>query len=248
MSLHPAGALPGGSDAARAAVRRQAASIALATGAYGVSFGALSVTAGLSVAQTCALSALMFTGGSQFAFVGVIGAGGGGVAAVATAALLGARNGFYGLQMSPLLRPRGGTRLLAAQLTIDESSAVGIAQSALHPGRRELARLGFWATGAGVFALWNAATLVGAMVGDALGDPRAYGLDAAAAAAFLALLWPRLRAARPRGVALAGAGIALVLVPLAPPGVPVLAAALVAVLAGWRRPGPAGRPRREGPA
>jgi predicted branched-subunit amino acid permease len=219
--------------ALRAAVWRQAASIGIATGAYGLSFGALGVTSGLSLLQTCALSLLMFTGGSQFAFAGVIGAGGSGVAAVATAGLLGARNGFYGLQMAPLLRPSGWRRPLAAQVTIDESTAVGLAQLALHPGRLDLARLGFWTTAGSVFALWNLSTVGGALLGDALGDPRRFGLDAAAAAAFIALLWPRLSTAVPRWVALGGAGTAAVLVPIAPAGVPVLAAALVGVAAGF---------------
>jgi predicted branched-subunit amino acid permease len=204
----------GPADAGRAAVWRQALSIGVATGAYGVSFGALSVAAGLSLAQTCTLSLLMFTGGSQFAFAGVIAAGGAGGAAVATAGLLGARNGFYGLQMAPRLRPRGPVRLLAAQLTIDESTAVAVVQLAQRPGRDDLVRLGCWATGGAVFVLWNLATLVGG----ALGDPRRYGLDAAAAAAFLGLLWPRLRSVRPRLVAVAAVLVALGLVPGCPPG------------------------------
>jgi predicted branched-subunit amino acid permease len=220
----------------RAAVWRQALSIGVATGAYGVSFGALSVSAGLTVAQTCTLSLLMFTGGSQFAFAGVIGAGGAGVAAVATAGLLGVRNGFYGLQMAPRLRASGPRRLLAAHLTIDESTAVATAQLATRPGRSDLVRLGFWTTGGAVFAFWNLATAAGALVGDALGDPRRYGLDAAAAAAFLALLWPRLRSARPITVAVAAALVAVPLIPVVPAGVPVLAAAVVAVALGWREP------------
>lgn len=224
------------SEQLRAAVWRQALSIGVATGAYGVSFGALAVSSGLSLAQACALSLLMFTGGSQFAFAGVVGAGGSGLAAVATAGLLGARNGFYGLQMSPLLRATGWRRALAAQVTIDESTAVATAQLAQHPRRLDLARLGFWTTAASVFVLWNLATLAGCLLGNALGDPRRFGLDAAAAAAFLALLWPRLRTARPRWVALGGAGLAAVLVPLTPAGVPVLAAATVGVLAGWPAP------------
>ncbi|WP_345711038.1 AzlC family ABC transporter permease, partial [Kineococcus glutinatus] len=166
---------------------RQGLSVGIATGLYGISFGALSVAAGLSVAQTCALSLLMFTGGSQFAFVGVVAAGGSGAAATAGAALLGVRNGFYGLQLSPLLRPRGLRRPLVAHLTIDESTAVATAQPREDEGRR-----GFWAAGLGVFACWNAMTLAGALLGDALGDPRRWGLDGAAVAAFLALLWPRL--------------------------------------------------------
>jgi predicted branched-subunit amino acid permease len=219
-------------DEARAAVRRQSLSVGLATSAYGVSFGALSVASGLTVAQTCVLSLLLFSGGSQFAVAGVAAAGGGGPSAVATAALLGVRNGIYGLQLAPVLRVRGVRKVVAAQLTIDESTAVGTAQLAAHPDRPELVRLGFWLTGVTVFVGWNAMTLVGAVVGDALGDPRRYGLDAAAAGAFLALLWPRLRDAGTRRVAFAAALVALAAVPLTPAGVPVLAAGAVALAIG----------------
>lgn len=210
----------------RRPVLRQAISVGVASGTYGISFGALSVASGLSLAQTMALSLLMFTGGSQFAFIGVLSAGGAGGTAAATAGLLGVRNGFYGLQMAPLLGAHGWRRPVAAQLTIDESTAVGVAQS-----RPELTRFGFWAAGLSVFVLWNAATLAGAVIGDALGDPRSYGLDAAAAAAFLALLWPRLRPRLSKVVAGAAAALATVLIPLAPAGVPVLAAVLVAAAA-----------------
>jgi predicted branched-subunit amino acid permease len=231
--------IAGQQDPAPAAVLRQALSVATAVSLYGISFGALAVASGLSVTQTCALSLLMFTGGSQFAYAGIAVAGGGAPAAVATAALVGIRNGFYALQLAPLLRPRGLRRLAAAQLTIDESTAVGSAQLVTHPQRPELARLGFWATGAGVYLLWNSTTAIGAVVGDQLGDPRRYGLDAAAAAAFLALLWPRLMPpaalfGTARVVALGAAGLALVLVPLAPAGVPVLAGAVLAVGIAWR--------------
>jgi predicted branched-subunit amino acid permease len=219
-------------DEARAATWRQSMSVGIATSAYGVSFGALSVASGLSVAQTCVLSLVLFSGGSQFAVAGVAASGGGGPAAVATAALLGARNGLYGLQLAPVLAVRGLRRVVAAQLTIDESTAVGTAQLATHPDRPDLARLGFWATGVAVFVGWNAMTLVGAVVGDALGDPRRYGLDAAAAAAFLGLLWPRLRDAGTRRVAAAAAFVALAAVPVTPAGVPVLAAGAVAAAAG----------------
>jgi predicted branched-subunit amino acid permease len=176
----------------------------------------------------------MFTGGSQFAFVGVVGAGGSAAAAAATAGLLGVRNGLYGLQMAPALAVRGPGRLAAAHLTIDESTAVGAAQPT--PALR---RLGFWATGLAVFVLWNAMTLVGAVVGDALGDPRRWGLDAAAAAAFLGLLWPRLREGRARAVAAGAVVVAAALTPVAPAGLPVLAAAAVAVVLGWRQRSPA---------
>lgn len=218
----------------RRAVLRQAASVSVATGVYGVSFGALAVAAGLDLWQTAALSLLMFTGGSQFAFVGVLGGGGAAGAAVATAALLGARNGLYGASVAPLLRARGLRRVAAAQVTIDESTAVATAQRDV-----TLARLGFWAAGVGVFVLWNVFTLVGALVGDALGDPTRWGLDAAAAAAFLGLLWPRLAGGAARAVAAGAVVVALLLTPVAPAGVPVLAAAVVAVVVGWRDPRPA---------
>jgi predicted branched-subunit amino acid permease len=209
----------------RAAVLRAAFGVGLATGAYGISFGAISVAAGLSVAQTCALSLLMFTGGSQFALVGVLGVGGAPLAAGATAAMLGTRNAFYGLRLAELLRVRGIRRAVAAQLVIDESTAVAVGQAS-----PRAARLGFWATGIAVFACWNLATALGAVGAGALRDPRDLGLDAAAPAAFLALLAPRMRSAQPWAVGLVAALVALASVPYVPVGVPVLLAALVALV------------------
>lgn len=210
---------------------RQALSVAVATGLYGVSFGALSVVAGLDVPQTMALSLLMFSGGSQFAFIGVAGSGGSPGAAIATAALVGVRNALYGPQVAPLLDVAGPRRLLAAQLTIDESTAVGTAQR--DPAA---ARAGFWWAGGGVFVLWNVFTLAGALLGNAAGDPRRYGLDAAAAAAFLGLVWPRLTNRAAQVVAGTSVAVALVTTPVLPAGVPVLLAAGVAVVVGvaWR--------------
>jgi predicted branched-subunit amino acid permease len=202
-------------------------SVGIATGAYGISFGALSVAAGLSLWQTIALSALLFSGASQFAVVGIIAAGGAGAAAVATSSLLGMRNGLYGLQMSRLLGVTGLRRVPAAQLTIDESTAVAIGQP-----ERSAQRLGFWGTGLAVYVLWNLSTILGALVGNAIGDPRQYGLDAAAPAAFCALLWPRLKHGDARAVAAVAALIALVVAPHAPAGIPVLVAAVAAIVAG----------------
>lgn len=147
---------------------RMGLSISIATGLYGLSFGALAVAAGLSVAQTALLSLLMFTGGSQFAFIGVIAGGG------------------------------------AA------SAAVG------------------------------AATLLGAWLGDALGDARRWGLDGAAVAAFLGLLWPRLQQREPVALALVCGVATAVAVPLLPPGLPILLAAVVGAAWGWWVRSPAG--------
>jgi len=209
---------------------REGLGVALATSAYGVSFGALAVASGLDVWQACVLSLLMFTGGSQFAFVGVIGAGGlaAAPAAIASAALLGVRNVAYGLRMSPVIGPGPLKRAAAAHFTIDESTAVALAQTV--PRARTV---GFWVTGIGIYLGWNLTTLAGALLGDVLGDPRAYGLDAAAAAAFLALLWPRLRRRQAIAVGVAAAVVATALTPLLMPGMPVLVAAFVAIVVGW---------------
>ncbi|MBB6626467.1 AzlC family ABC transporter permease [Nocardioides sp. KIGAM211] len=206
---------------------RDSLGVGLATGVYGVSFGAVGVAAGLSVAQTCLLSLLMFTGASQFALVGVLAAGGGPFAGALTALLLGTRNTLYGLRLASLLDWRGGRRALAAHVLIDESTAMSVTR-----GSTAAARVGFLTTGVSIFVMWNLATLAGAVAGTSLGDPRVYGLDAAVGGAFLALLWPRLRERRNQVVAVAAAAVALGIVPLSPAGVPVLAAAGVALLAG----------------
>ena len=225
--------LPDDSEGAAASARRAARSglgVALATSAYGISFGALAVASGLDIWQTCVLSLFMFTGGSQFAFVGVFGAGGLAAlpSAVASAALLGVRNVAYGMRMSPLIG--GGTwrRAAAVQFTIDESTAVALAQTT--PRARSI---GFWVTGVGIYVGWNLSTLAGGLLGDVLGDPKAYGLDAAAAAAFLALLWPRLRQLQAIAVGVAAAVVAVLLTPVLMPGLPVLLAAVVAIAVGW---------------
>lgn len=203
-------------------------SISVATGLYGLSFGALGVASGLSVWQTIALSLLMFTGGSQFAFIGVIGGGGAGSAAFGAAALLGVRNAVYGMQIKRLLKPKGWRALIAAQITIDESTATAAGQA----DSQEQSR-GFWTAGLGVFVLWNAFTALDAVLGDAIGDPGKWGLDGAAVAAFLGLLWPRLHGREPVAIAIVCALVTVIAVPNVPPGIPILIAALVAAVWGW---------------
>jgi predicted branched-subunit amino acid permease len=203
---------------------RDSLGIGLATGTYGLSFGALSAAAGLSVPQTVALAVLMFTGASQFAFVGVLAAGGTPVAAAATALLLGSRNGLYGLHLSRLLGLRGWRRPVGAHLVIDESAGMAVRHAEGAP-----ARTAFWATGLAVFGCWNAATLLGALGAHALANPGVLGLDVVAPAAFLALLAPRLRTLEAWLVALAAGAVAFISTPFVPAGVPVLLAALPAV-------------------
>jgi predicted branched-subunit amino acid permease len=222
----------------RSAVLRDAVGVSIATGAYGISFGAISLAGGLDVWQTMALSLLMFTGGSQFGLVGVVAGGGAPLAGAATAIMLGARNALHGLRLAELLALRGWRRFAAAQLIIDESTAMSIGRDS-----PRAARWGFYSTGLGVFALWNLGTLIGVVGAAWLADPRALGLDAAAPAAFLALLAPRLRGGEAWAIALAAALVALVAVPFVPVGFPVLIAALVGIVAGFlpgrTGPGPA---------
>jgi 4-azaleucine resistance transporter AzlC len=207
----------------RREVVRDAVGIGIAVGAYGLSFGAVAVAAGLSVVQACATSLMMFTGASQFALVGVLGAGGSAVAGVLSALLLGSRNTLYAVRLADLLGLRGPRRVLAAHVTIDETTAMA---TAAPPG---LERTGFWATGASVYGLWNLGTLLGALGAARLGSPATFGLDAAVPAAFLALLAPRLRERDGWRVALAGALLALAAIPFVRPGVPVLIAGLAVV-------------------
>lgn len=202
-------------------VRRDALGIGLAVGIYGVSFGVLAVAAGLRPVQAIATSLLVFTGASQFAFIGVLGTGGSALAALAPATLLGARNAVYGIAVAPLLHRRPLRRAAEAQLIIDESTAM--AQARADPAER---RRAFLATGVSVFVLWNLGTAIGALAGTAIGDPTTLGLDAMFPAAFLALLAPQLRTPGAPRVAAGGAVLAVALVPFVPAGLPIVAAAL----------------------
>ena len=210
---------------------RDSLSVSITVGAYGVAFGAASVANGFSVLQTCLLSLLTFSGASQFAVIGVIGAGGGALSGIATASLLGIRNGLYGVLMAPILKIRGFKRVIAAQITIDESTGVSLSQEA----RGESAmREGFWLTGFGVFIFWNFFTLAGALGAKAMGDPSAWGLDAAVPAAFLGLVWPRLKNSSDKLLALIAAAFAIATTPFLPAGLPIIGTAVIAVIAGLR--------------
>jgi predicted branched-subunit amino acid permease len=213
------------SSPARRKIVRDALSIAIASGAYALSFGAISTTSGLSLLQTMALSLLMFTGASQFAMVGIIGAGGSVWAGAATAALLGTRNALYGVRLSTLLRVSGLRRFAAAHFVIDETTAMAIARDT-----ESESRFAFWVTGLLLFAFWNLGTFIGALATSALPDPKVFGLDAAPPAAYLALLAPRLRAREPLAIAMAAGVVALIVLRFVPAGIPLLVvAALVAV-------------------
>ncbi|MDA3026876.1 MAG: AzlC family ABC transporter permease [Actinomycetota bacterium] len=212
---------------------RNAIGVGLATGLYGISFGALAVTSGFSFAQAQVLSLGLFSGASQFAVVGIMGAGGGALAAIATSSLLGIRNGLYALSLARVLKLSGIKKVFASQITIDESTAMSVA----NVDDEELSRWAFWATGISVFVFWNIATAIGAIGASLITDPKSFGLDAAVGAAFLALLWPRLINKQIRYIALSAALLAIILIPVVRPGLPVLASVLIAVIIGLRNSG-----------
>ena len=211
-------------------VDRTALSVAFTVGLYGAAFGAAGVTAGFSILQTCLLSILLFSGASQFAVVGIMGAGGAAISAIATATLLGFRNTLYGLQMAPILKVKGIKRVLAAQITIDESTAVATLQDNDEDRKR-----GFYLTGIGVYVFWNLFTFLGALGASAIGDPSVWGLDAAVPAAFLGLIWPRIKNKVQFLVSAIAIAWALLLTPVTPAGIPIITTVVLAIIFGAKK-------------
>ena len=209
----------------------QSLSVSFTVGLYGIAFGAASIAAGFSLLQTCLLSLLTFSGASQFAVVGVIGAGGSALSAITTASLLGIRNMLYAMRMAPILKVRGFTKIIAAEVTIDESTGVAIGQENLGA---DAMKHGFWLTGIGVYIFWNFFTVLGALGAQAMGNPSSWGLDAAVPAAFLGLVWPRLIGNFERALAASSLILAVVLSPILGAGLPIISTALLAVAFGWK--------------
>lgn len=212
------------------AVERTSLSVAFTVGLYGAAFGAAGITAGFSILQTCLLSLLLFSGASQFAVVGIMGAGGSAVSAIATATLLGFRNALYGLQLAPILKVTGLKRIIASQITIDESTAVSTLQSNDSDRKRA-----FYLTGFGVYIFWNLFTFLGALGASAIGDPSVWGLDAAVPAAFCGLVWPRLKDKRLFLISACAIILALLLTPITPAGIPIITTVLLAIIFGWKK-------------
>ncbi|MGI8421206.1 MAG: AzlC family ABC transporter permease [Gaiellaceae bacterium] len=206
---------------------RAIAPIAVAASFFGVSFGLLARSAGFGWAAPLVMSLTTFAGSAQFATVSILRDGGGAVAAIAAAVLLNARYGPIGISVAHGFTGGCVRRLLEAQLVVDESWAIAV-------GRGQFDRRVLVGAGLVLYAAWNLGTAVGLVGGRFLGDPNRLGLDAAFPALFLALLAPQLRGRRPVTAALVAAAIALVLIPFAPAGVPIVAAS-AACLLGWRR-------------
>jgi 4-azaleucine resistance transporter AzlC len=207
---------------------RLAAPLVPAAAAVGASFGVLARTAHFDVVAAVLMSATTFAGSAQVAAVSVLGAGGGVAAAVVAALLLNARYAPIGISVANGFRGHVARRLAESQLVVDESWALSGGGT---PGFDRLVLLGVGVT---LWFAWVGGTAVGALLGQAIGDPSAFGLDGAFTALFVALLAAQLRDRRHVAAAVVGAAIAALLTPFVPPGVPIVAAT-AAVLIGWRR-------------
>lgn len=198
---------------------RDVTAVALGAVVNGASFGAIATASGLVWWMPLLMSVLIFAGGAQFMVVGIIAAGGSPLAAITGALVLNARHLPFGLAIGDVLGRSWVERLVGSHLMIDESVAFAMSQS--DPRK---ARAAYWACGVSLFVCWNVGVTAGALVGQAIGDPLAFGLDAAFPAALLALTLPALKDKRTRQAALTGAVIALATTPFLPPGLPVLLA------------------------
>ena len=206
---------------------KAAVPLAIAIGGFGVSFGVLARSAHLGWAAPIVMSITTFAGSAQFAALSILGSGGGAVAATVAALLLNSRYGPMGVSVSREFSGSRWSRLVRAQLVIDESWALGHRGG----GRYDLPRI----IGAGLacYVAWVAGTVAGVAAGNVVGNPSRWGLDAAFPAMFLVLLVPQLRSRHAVGAAVGGAAIALLLVPLAPAGVPIIAATVACLVGLW---------------
>jgi 4-azaleucine resistance transporter AzlC len=202
--------------------------MALAVFGFGVSFGVLARAAGMGAAAPIAMSATTFAGSAQFAALSVAGEGGTVVAAVVAALLLNARYIPIGISTAPSVQGPLWRRFLLGQLTVDESWAL----ASRGDGRFDTRTIAL--AGVSIYVGWVVGTTIGVFAGRLVGDPTRFGLDAAFPALFLALLVPQLRGPLDRTVAVVAGSVALLLIPIVPPGVPIIAAS-AACLLGWRR-------------
>jgi predicted branched-subunit amino acid permease len=212
-------------------ILRQAGSISLAVSPFAAAFGIICAEANFRLIETIGFSVLVFGGSAQFAAATVLAEGGTAAAAITAGALLNLRSMAFGVVMAPALKGPLWWRALASQLMIDESTAIGSAQTELR-----WRRYGYLAGGLGVFILWNLFTVLGFTVLGSAGDlVMKYGIDATIPASFIALLWTRIHDPQQRVLMALGAVIALVGAPVLPPGVPIVASALaVLVYRPWR--------------
>ncbi|HJV04703.1 MAG TPA: AzlC family ABC transporter permease [Actinomycetota bacterium] len=193
--------------------------LCVAVAGFGISYGVLARAAGFPPAAAVVMSATTFAGSAQFASASILESGGTVAAAILAAVLLNLRYAPIGVSVAPVMTGGVVRRLVVAQRVVDESWAIA------NRGDGTFDRGRLIGAGLALYVAWVGSTVVGALGAEALGDPAALGLDAAFPALFLALLWPQVQERRPLAAAILGGAIALALVPVSPPGVPIIAAA-----------------------
>ena len=203
---------------------RAVAPIGIAAGAFGLSFGVLARADGMGWAAPLVMSATTFAGSAQFAVASILGGGGAAAAAIAAAVMLNARYAPIGISVASGFEGSALRRLLHAQLIVDESWAIALRRRGGFDPRVLLGAGGL------LFVCWNGGTALGVLLGNVIGDPNRIGLDAAFPALFLVLLVPQLTGRREIVAALLGGGIALVLIPFTPAGVPIVAGAAACLI------------------
>jgi branched chain amino acid efflux pump len=225
-----------GHGALTTAVLRDIVLTCLAVGIIGLSYGAIAVASGFALWVPMVQSVLVLAGASEFLFIGIVAAGGNPIAAALAGVLVNARHVPYSLAL-PDVTGRGWRRLLGPHIMNDESVVFALAQDDL-PAQRAA----YWACGVGVLICWPLGALAGGLIGGAIPNTNAFGLDATFPAVILALIFPALRDRGTRPAALAGAAIALAGASFLPAGLPILlalpAAALVLLNKGRLDKGP----------
>lgn len=195
-----------------------------------LSFGVLARQAGFSTLQAIVTSVIVFAGSAQFALLSVITVGGGITAALTAASLMNSRFLAMGVTLAPSLPGGPLKRALQGQTVVDSSWALA------NRGDGTFDRWLLFGTTVPQYVTWTLGSVVGSVFGGALGDTHRLGLDAIYPVFFLSLLFAELRDPTSRWAALGGGLLALALVPIAPPGVPILAASTVALIGLLRRP------------
>ena len=196
----------------------------------GLSYGAIAVASGFPLWVPAAQSVVVLAGASEFLFVGIVAAGGSPIAAALAGLLVNARHLPYGLAL-PEVTGRGWRRLIGTHVMNDESVVFALAQDDL-PRQRAA----YWACGLGVLICWPGGAVLGALIGSAVHDTNAFGLDAMFPAVILALIVTDLRDRMTLRAALTGAAIALAATPFLPAGLPVLLALAAVLLLVRERP------------
>lgn len=198
---------------------RDVLSMAIALSIVGASLGAIAVSKGFPLWMVTLMAATVFAGGAELMAVGLITAGAAPITAVLGGLMLNARHLPFGLAVADVLNVGWKKRLLGSHILLDESVAFALAET--EPERRKRA---YWTSGAALYLVWAPSVFIGGLVGNEIGDPGTFGLDAALPAALLALIVPSLRDRPTLRAAVIGALIAVVTAPVLAEGLPVMLA------------------------